>query len=360
MKDYYEILGVSKDSSPEDIKKAYYKLAHKYHPDKGGDENKFKEINEAYQVLSDENKKSQYDRFGQVSEGGNPGFSGQGFDFNWAWGNPGVNFDISDLGEVMEEFFGGGSSRRAPKDLKKGESIRLDVEITLEDVLKGAEKVLILEKGVVCNRCSGNGAEPGTKIKECFSCRGVGYVRQVKKTILGSYTKTIICPECQGEGNIPEKPCNVCKGQGRIKGEEKIHIIIPAGVDTNQVIKMVGKGHAGKKNGKAGDLYVRILVKPHKVFQRREDNLFMTLPISFSQSALGDNVEIITLDSKKLDLKVPAGTESGKILKISQKGLPHFGGRGMGDLYAELIIKTPKKLSKKQKELLNELKKEGI
>ena len=359
-KDYYKILGVSKSSSSEEIKKAYYKLAHKYHPDKGGDEKKFKEINEAYQILSDQDKKSQYDRVGQVFDGGAPGFSDQGFNFNWAWGNPGVNFDMSDFGEVMEEFFGGGMSNKAPKDLKRGESIRLDMEIPLEDVLNGAEKELILEKGVVCNRCGGDGAEPGTNIKECFSCRGTGHVKQVRKTILGSYTKTVICPECKGEGNAPEKPCNVCHGKGRIKGREKIRIIIPKGVDSNQIIKIEGRGHAGKRGGQAGDLYIRILIKPHKVFERRGDNLFMSVPLSFSQSALGGNIDIITLEGKGIELKVLAGTQSGRILRISKKGLPHFGGRGMGDLYVELIIQTPKKLTKKQEELLKELKKEGI
>jgi len=358
MKDYYKVLGVSKSSSSEEIKKAYYKLAHKYHPDKGGDEKKFKEINEAYQILSDQEKKSQYDRFGKVSDGGSPGFSNQGF--NWAWGNSGINFDMSDFGEVMEEFFGGGMSGKAPKDLKRGESIRIDIEISLEDVLNGTEKELILEKGVTCNRCDGNGAEPGTKIKECFSCRGTGYVKQVRKTILGSYTKTVICPECKGEGNVPEKPCNVCHGKGRIIGREKIRIVIPKGVDSNQIIKVEGRGHAGKRGGMAGDLYLRILIKPHKIFQRRGDNLFMEAFMSFSQSALGNNIDIITLDGKKLELKVDAGTQSGKIVKISKKGLPHFGGRGTGDLYIELNIKTPKKLTKKQKELLKELKKEGI
>jgi len=355
MKNYYKILGVSKNSSQEEIKKAYYKLAHKHHPDKsGGDEKKFKEINEAYQILSDKEKKSQYDSFGRA-----------GFDprvqFNWAWGKPGMNFefDFGDLEEMMEEMFGFGVPRQR-KDFKKGQNIRIDIEVSLEDVLKEQKKQIILNKQIICSRCSGAGAEPGTKIKECFSCRGTGRVQQVKKTIIGSYTRYIVCPECRGEGHKPEKSCNVCKGEGRIKGEEKIDIFIPAGVDFNQMIQIESKGHAGRKGGKPGDLYVRILVKPHSVFERKGDNLLVQIPISFSQAALGDEIDISTLDKKKISLKVPAGTESGKIFRIANKGIPHFGSRGKGDLYVELIVRTPKKLTKKQKDLLKKMKEEGL
>ena len=356
-KDYYQILGVSKDASPEEIKKAYYKLAHKYHPDKGGDEKKFKEINEAYQVLSDKEKRSQYDRFGQVFEGAEPGF-----DFQWAWGRPDIDFefgDFGDLGEMMEEMFGFGQPRRR-KDLKKGRDIEIDIEIPLTETLKGKEKIVTLYKYITCSRCQGQGAEPGTKISECFSCRGTGEVQQIKKTFFGSFTRYTICPECGGEGYRPEKPCNVCRGDGRVKAEEDIKIWLPAGVDTNQVIKVEGKGEAGKKGGKPGDLYVRIFVKKHPVFDRKGDDLYVSLPISFSQATLGDEVEVPTLEGKKILLTVPAGSESGKILRISGKGIPHFSGYGRGNLYVELVVKTPKKLTKKQKELLEQLKKEGI
>ncbi len=361
MKNYYKILGVSHDSSQAEIKKAYYKLAHQYHPDKGGgDEKKFKEINEAYQVLSDKEKKSQYDRFGQVFDTSGIGFDPRG-QFNWAWGNPGMNFefDFTDLQEMMEQMFGFRTSR-GRKNFKKGENIRIDIELSLEDVLKEQKKRVVLYKNIVCSRCSGTGAEPGTKIKECFSCGGTGKVQQIKKTIIGSYTEYIICPECGGEGHKPEKPCNVCKGEGRIKGEEKIDIFIPAGVDFNQIIKVEGKGHAGRKGGNPGDLYVRILIKPHSVFERKGDDLLVQVPISFSQASLGDEVSILTLDKKKIILKIPAGTESGKIFSIANEGIPHFGSRGRGNLYIELVIKTPKKLTKKQKELLKKLKEEGI
>ncbi len=367
MKDYYQILGVPRNASQEEIKKAYYKLAHKYHPDKGGDEKKFKEINEAYQVLSDKEKRAQYDRFGRVFEGGqHPGGEGgsqPGFDFQWSWSSPeGTDFgfgDIGDIGEMMEEIFGFGGPRRK-RDIKRGKDIEITLEVSLEEVIKGTERVIGLEKMVVCPRCQGTGAEPGSKIKECFSCRGTGQVQQIKRTIFGSFTRWTVCPECKGEGYIPEKPCNVCKGEGRIKEEVEMRIRIPRGVDTGQIIKLRGKGEAGRKGGRPGDLYVKILVKRHPLFERRGDDLYISFPISFSQAALGDQIEIPTLEGKRIFLKVPAGTDSGKVFRISGKGVPHFSGYGRGNLYVELIVKTPKHLTRKQRELLEQLRKEGI
>ena len=359
--DYYEVLGVTKNASQDEIKKAFHKLAHKYHPDKGGDEKKFKELNEAYQVLSNTEKRSQYDQFGKVFEGGAPGENqGQGFDFNWAWGNQNQDFDLGDLSDVFENFLGFGGKRTTKKDIKKGRDIQVDIEISLEQTLKETVEKINLAKTVTCHRCHGNGAEPGTKIKECFSCRGTGQVQQVKKTFLGSYTTVTVCPSCQGEGTSPEKACNVCKGQGRTKGEETIDVLIPAGIDTNQVIKIEEKGEAGKKGGKAGNLYVRIFVKKHHIFERKGDDLYTLVQIGFPQAAIGDEIEVLTLENTKILLDIPAGTESGKVFKISGKGIPHFGGYGKGNLYVELKVKTPKKLSRKQKELLEELKKEGL
>ena len=366
--DYYEVLGVTRSASQDEIKKAFHKLAHKYHPDKGGDEKKFKEINEAYQVLSDTQKRAQYDQFGRVFDQGQPG-GDQGF--NWAWGNPSagsgrgeeVEFDFGDIGDVFEQFFGGemgGARRASKKDARKGKDIQVDIELPLERVLKESIEKITLTKHITCHRCSGNGAEPGSKIKECFSCRGTGQVQQVKKTFLGSYTSFAVCPECRGEGTIPEKPCNVCKGEGRIKGQETIEIHIPAGVDANQVIKAEGKGEAGKKGGRPGNLFVRLFIKKHPVFERRGDDLFAESEISFSQAALGDEIELKILEGTNILLQVPQGTESGKVLRISGKGIPHFGGYGRGNLYVELKVKTPQKLSKKQKELFDQLKKEGL
>jgi len=360
---YYEILGVPKSASQDEIKKAFHKLAHKYHPDKGGDEKKFKEINEAYQVLSNKEKRSQYDQFGRVFESGAPGDNpGQGFDFNWAWGNQAQNqdFDIGDLGDIFEDFLGFGGRRSTKKDHKRGKDIQVDIEIPLERTLRETIEKINLAKTVVCHRCHGNGAEPGTKIKECFSCRGTGQVQQVKKTFLGSYTTVTLCPACQGEGTSPEKPCNVCKGHGRTKGTEAINFSIPAGIDTNQIIKIEGKGEAGKRGGKSGNLYIRIFVKKHDVFERKGDELYVSAPINFSQSAMGDKIEIPTLDGTKILLDIPAGTESEKVFKISGKGIPHFGGYGKGNLFVKLKIKTPRKLSRKQKELFEKLRKEGL
>ena len=362
--DYYEVLGITKAASQEEIKKAFHKLAHKYHPDKGGDEKKFKEINEAYQVLSDTTKRAQYDQYGRVFDQGQPG-GDQGF--NWAWGNrpqgDGVEFDMGDIGDVFEEFFGGGfgGGRRATKkDSRKGKDIQVDIEINLENTLKEFIEKINLAKQVVCHRCQGVGAESGTKVKECFSCRGTGQVQQIKKTIFGSYTTLATCPECKGEGTIPEKPCNVCRGEGRIKGQETIEIAIPAGIDTNQVIRVDGKGEAGKRGAKSGNLFARIFVKQHPIFERRGDDLFTGVEVNFSQAALGDEIEMKSLEGTNLLIEVPAGTESGKVLRISGKGTPHFGGHGRGNLYIEFKVKTPKKLSRKQKELFDQLKQEGL
>ncbi|MFA5948278.1 MAG: molecular chaperone DnaJ [Candidatus Gracilibacteria bacterium] len=369
MTDYYEILGVTKSASQDEIKKAFHKLAHKYHPDKGGDEKKFKEINEAYQVLSDTQKRAQYDQYGRVFDGGD-GFSGQGgpaSGWNWAWGNrpqsEDAEFDFGDVGDIFEEFFGGGFSggrRATKKDARRGKDIQVDIELTLEKTLKEFVEKINLAKQITCHRCEGSGAEPGTKVKECFSCRGIGQVQQVKKTIFGSYTTLATCPECKGEGTIPEKPCNVCRGEGRTKGQETIEINIPAGIDTNQVIKVEGKGEAGKKSAKAGNLFVRIFVKKHPVFERRGDDLFTQVEINFSQAALGDKIEFKSLEATSIILEVPSGTESGKVLRISGKGIPHFNGYGRGNLYIELKVKTPKKLTREQKKLLEQLKKEGL
>ena len=359
--DYYEILGITKQASQDEIKKAFHKLAHKYHPDKGGDEKKFKEINEAYQVLSDAQKRQQYDQFGKGFE--NMGQGGGAQDFTWAWQNQAQNFDFEDLGDVFENFFsfgGGGGRRASKKDIKKGKDIQVDIEIALEDTLGETHRNITLEKLIVCHRCHGKGAEPGTKINECVMCRGQGQVQEVKRTILGSYTTFAICPECRGEGTRPEKTCNVCRGEGRTKGQETIDITIPAGIDTNQAIKIEGKGEAGKKAGKMGDLYARILVKAHPVFARKEDDLYISEYIGYSQAVLGGEIEIPTLEGKKIILTVPAGTESGRILRISGRGILHFGAYGRGNLYVELVISSPKKITKEQRKALDQLRKEGL
>lgn len=365
--DYYEILGVTKSASQDEIKKAFHKLAHQYHPDKGGDENKFKEINEAYQVLSDAQKRQQYDQFGKGFDrmGGNPADGGAGWDFNWSWQNQPAgeqSFDAEDLGDIFENFFsfGGGGRRTSKKDVRKGKDIQVDIEIALEETLKPINRKITLLKQVVCHRCHGKGGEPGTKISECFACRGTGQVQQVKRTVLGSYTAFTVCPECKGDGTKPERPCNVCKGEGRVKGEETINIMIPAGTDNSQVVEIEGRGDMGKKEGMAGNLYVRVFIKKHPTFERRGDDLYTSNEITYSQAILGDEIEVPTLEGTSILLKVPAGTESGKVLRVSGKGVPYFGSGNRGNMYVELFIKTPKKVSKKQKQLLEELREEGL
>ena len=361
MKNYYDILGVSKTATQEEIKKAYYALAHKYHPDKGGDMAKMKEINEAYQVLSDKEKRAQYDRFGSAEHG-----AGQNWgDFNWAWGNsPGsesnFEFDFSEMDDIFGNFFGFGGKKARKKDLKRGSDITLDMEISLEQTLDEIKKDINLKKYVVCGRCHGKGAEPGTAINECPTCRGTGEVQEIKRTILGSFTAWTVCPNCKGEGQKPVKPCNVCEGEGRVRAEEKVSIRIPAGVDNNQVLEMKGKGDAGKRGGEPGDLYIRIFVKKHALFERQGDDLFASVSISFAQAALGDKIEITALDKSKIDLEIPSGTEHGEIIKIPGKGIPKFSRFGRGDLYIKVLIEIPKKLTKAQKELLKKLKEEGL
>lgn len=358
MNDYYKILGVSSNASQDEIKKAYRRLAHKYHPDKdGGDEEKFKQINQAYQVLSDKQKRAQYDRFGRTFEGGR---ASSGFDFGAGPGGPGFsNLEFEDLEDIFKEFFGAGFRRSRP-DFKTGNDIRIDLEIPLEDTLTDQERTVSLRKFITCPRCGGTGGEPGTEIKECASCGGKGRVQKMKKSFLGTFTQYTVCPECQGEGTDPEQSCNVCHGQGRIKDTQQIKIKIPAGVSSHQTLKLKNKGDAGKKGGKSGDLYVRFFVKPDPVFEREGDDLYLEKKISFSQAALGDQISIPTLGGGSITRKIPAGTQSGKTLKIKNQGIPHFSSWGKGDLYVKIQVETPKNLNKKQKELLEKLKKQGL
>ncbi len=352
MKNYYKILGVSKSASQDEIKRAFHKLAHQHHPNKGGDEKKFKEINEAYQVLSNKEKRKQYDQFGST-EGPNPN--------NWAWGSsgmPNMEFDLEDLEGIFSDFFGREQSSK--KNIKKGKNIQIDIELSLEDIVKDINKKISLNKYVVCSRCQGKGAEPGAKLNECVSCRGTGEVQEIKRTFLGSFTKWSVCPECGGAGQKPEKACNVCRGEGRIREKEEIEIHIPAGVDSRQIIKIHGKGEAGKKGGEPGDLYIRILIKKHPKFERRGDDLILSVPITFSQAVLGDKITLNDIEGNKFSEKISPGTKSGDIIKSKSRGIPHFSGFGRGDLYIQLILDTPKKLSKKQKELLKKLKEEGL
>lgn len=348
MKDYYQILGVSRNASKEEIKKAYRKLAHKYHPDrKDGDEAKFKEVNEAYQALSDDQKRQQYDQFGSTDSG-----------FNFHQGGFEGGFEFNDFSDIFEEMFRG--ARTATSDVNKGEDIEVSVEMSLEDVLQDQEKKFRIKKFVTCSRCHGDGAEPGTLRNQCASCRGTGRVQEVRRSIFGTYTKETICPECWGEGQRPGKVCNVCAGEGRIKREEEIDVVIPAGVDVDQILKVPNEGNAGRRGGRNGDLYVRVFIREHPVFTRKGDNLHTVKSIPFSLAAMGGEIELVSLQGKKLLIEIPAGTPSGKVFRVSGKGIPHFSRMGTGDLFLKVVIDVPKRLSRRQKELLESLAKEGL
>lgn len=366
MKDYYKILGVPPDASPEEIRKAFYRLAHKYHPDKGGDPEKFKEINEAYQVLSDEKKRREYDAarkmgFDFKGEFGGETPFGQGFDFS-----RGFDFKVSDFEDLFsrsffedlfEEFFQFTSPFKRKK--RKAQDILVEISIDLEEAFSGTKKEIEIKKYITCPRCRGSGKEKGSGFIVCPSCRGEGRVKEIRQTIFGSFTKTTTCPQCLGEGKIPAKPCIKCRGEGRVKGKEKIEISIPAGVQDGETIKLKNKGEAGRRGEKPGDLYVKIHVREHPIFKRRGDDLFCEVDVKFSQAALGDTIDLKTLDGE-IELKIPPGTQGGKLLRLSGMGMPRFRGRGRGDLYVKINVKTPKRLTKKQKELIKKLREEGL
>jgi molecular chaperone DnaJ len=364
-KDYYKTLGVSREASQDEIKKAYYKLAHEHHPDKGGNEEKFKEVNEAYQVLSNKDKRAQYDRFGSAFNNG-PGGAG-GFNannVNWqdfAQGFGGqAGFNIEDIFDMFGGGMGGFSSSKPRRDFKRGSDLQVVVEVPLESVLEKQIKKIKLEKYVECDKCDGSGKEDGTSMKKCSTCDGSGKIREVKRTILGDFAQEKMCPDCEGEGEVPEKKCTNCSGEGRVKKSETIEVEIPQGIDTNQVIKLKGKGGAGIRGGQSGDLYIRIVVKNHLQFERQGDDLLMNLDIKPSQAVLGDKIKIETLEKKQISVKIPSGIESGKILKVSRRGIPHFSSIGRGNLYIKVNVEIPQNLTKKQKQLFESLRKEGL
>lgn len=361
-KDYYSILGVEKGASKEEIKKAFYKLAHKYHPDKKeGDEKKFKEVNEAYQTLSDDGKRAQYDQFGSNYAnmggfGGGQGAGGfggfEGFDFSGfqgGFGQGGMEFDLND---IFSDFFGGGG--RAQK--KRGRDISTEIEITFAESIFGVKKKVYLTKVSACKTCSGKGAKPGTKMDTCKTCHGKGKVAEAKRTILGTIQSTRVCDNCLGKGEIPKDPCDTCKGKGVHKGEEEINISVPEGVNNGDTLRMSGAGEA-VSGGAAGDLYIKLRVKPHPTLKREGNDLYTTLDIKLTEALLGSKRTIETLDGT-LEVSIPEGLAVGEILRIKGKGVPYAGRRG--DLMIRLSIKMPNKLSKKERELVEKLKEEGI
>lgn len=361
-KDYYQVLGVARNATKEEIKKAYRALAHKYHPDKGGDEARFKELNEAYQVLADDRKRSQYDQFGRVFEGGGAHQGGfewpGGFRVDFGEGGAG-NFADFDFSDVFEDFFGGGGgATRTRSRERKGKDIRVDLETAFEESILGGKRTIELSKLSRCSRCSGSGGEPNAKLRTCSTCQGKGNMQKTQRTFLGSFTQVSTCGECFGSGKRPETLCAQCRGRGVEQRLETLEIFIPKGVRDGEMLKITGKGEASLSGGIPGDLYIHLRVASHRVFRRQGDDIVMQLPIKLSQAVLGESVEIEAIDGG-IRLKVPEGTQAGDILKVRGKGAYFASGYGRGDLLIEIKVEMPKKITKKVKELLQELKSEG-
>lgn len=364
-KDYYMLLGVAQNATKEEIKKKYRELAHKYHPDKGGDEARFKEVNEAYQVLSDDEKRAQYDQFGQVFDSGagarQGGFEWPGgfkFDFGGADQGGFADFDFSD---VFEDFLGGsfGGGARTRSREKKGKDLRVDLNISFEESVLGGKREIELSKLSRCQRCSGTGGEPGTKTKNCPTCQGKGNIQKTQRTFLGSFTQISTCPECLGVGKRPEVSCSQCQGRGVEQKIEQLEIFIPRGVRADEILKITGKGEASLAGGAPGDLYIRLRVAPHKIFRRQGDDIVMQLPIRLSQAILGGTVSVDTIDGS-IQLKIPEGTQAGDILKVRGKGAYLSSGYGRGDLLIEIKVEIPKKPVKRIKEFAEKLREEGF
>ncbi len=355
--DYYATLGVPKTATHEDIKKAFRKKAHEFHPDKqGGDAERFKEVNEAYQVLGNEQKRKSYDQFGSSyqQQGQSGGFSYEDFARNAGsqQGFGGVNFE-GDLGDIFGDFFGFGGRTRSRRSTR-GADIQTRISIAFEEVVQGVEKEIRLRKNVACKHCNGNGAEPGTPIKECPTCGGSGVVQRIQNTILGAMRTQSACSECHGEGKIITQKCQECRGVGVTMEDEVFTIKIPAGIEDGQSIRLSGKGEAGPKGATAGDLYIEVEVLPSRDFARDGNNILSTVKVSFAQAALGDTVVIQTVDGEG-ELKIPAGIQSGTVLKIRGKGVPRINSGSRGDHLVTVHVQTPTKLSRKAKKLMKDL-----
>jgi len=358
--DYYETLGVSRESSDDEIKKSYRKLAHEHHPDRGGDEAKFKEVNQAYQVLSDKQKRSQYDQFGATFDGSgptgasDPGGAGSYGPFSQQQQGFNVDFDDIDLGDIFGSFFGGQRKQSSSGGSAAGDDISVVVDLSFKEAAFGLEKELELYKRVKCDKCKGNGAEPGTKVDTCATCSGTGQVRRSQQTMLGAFTQVVACHECKGQGKKIEKPCTQCGGDGRFRENQKIKVKIPAGIADGQTIEISEKGEAGTHSGACGNLYVTVHVAEHEFFKRDGYDLRCEIPVSFTQAALGNEINIKTLDSEE-KLKIPAGTQTGKVFRIHNKGLKYLNGSGTGDLLVKANIITPTKLTQREKELFKNI-----
>lgn len=342
-RDYYEILGVDRNASTDDIRKAYRRLARMYHPDVNKSpeaEERFKEVNEAYEVLSDNEKRLAYDRFGHSGvEGGLGDFAG-----------------FPDLSDIFESFFGGFAGTRAPKGPRAGEDLRADLSLSFEEAVFGAEKELEIEQFALCPTCDGTGAEPGSRPTRCPECGGTGQVRRVRSSIFGSFVNVSTCPLCQGEGKVISNPCPECHGQQRVRRKKRITVTIPPGVDDGMRIRLAGEGNAGVNGGPPGHLYVFVSVKPHRYFRRKDNTIYLNITINMAQAALGDEITVPTLDGD-VKLTIPAGTQTGQTFIIKERGVPYLRRNGRGDQVVTIFVATPTNLTAEQKRLLRELSK---
>ncbi|MGM0410839.1 MAG: molecular chaperone DnaJ [Bacillota bacterium] len=343
-KDYYEILGVDKDASQKEIKKAYRKLAKKYHPDMNKDDpdtsEKFKEISEAYEILSDPDKRKRYDRYGHS------GINDDDFNFDdFAQGGFGGFEDIFDM------FFGGRGRGRGRRGPQKGSDLQYRLQITFEEAAFGTEKEITIPRTETCQTCGGSGAKPGTEVKTCPKCNGTGQIRVSQRTAFGQFTQTKTCDRCGGSGKIVQTPCSDCNGTGKQRRHRNLTVNIPAGVDDGTRLRMAGEGEAGDKGAPSGDLYIIIQVENHEIFDRKGDDIYCEVPINFVQATLGDEIKVPTLDGK-VKFTIPEGTQPGTTFRLKNKGIPHLNGHGRGDEYIKAKIIIPKHLSKEQKDLL--------
>ena len=351
-KNYYDTLGLDKKASKEDVKKAFRKLAQKHHPDKGGEEAKFKEITEAYSVLSDDGKRREYDAYGQNFAGGGAPGGGYGFDPSQFGGFGGGNVEF-DFGDLFGDLFGGGRGGH----IKRGRDISMDIEISFKESVEGTKRQVLVTKVGKCDICHGTGAKPNTEMQTCTTCNGQGRVHETRNSPLGAVSSVRACSACEGTGKIPKEKCATCGGHGVLKKEQELHINVPAGIDGGEMLRMPGHGEA-IKGGTSGDLYVKVHVKPHPVFRKDGLNLVMHMPMKLTDALVGVTTTIDTLDGKKLEVKIPPMTAPEETLRLRGKGV-HIES-AQGDLLIRLTITMPKKLSSKTKKLIEEMRSEGL
>ncbi|HIU52330.1 MAG TPA: molecular chaperone DnaJ [Candidatus Merdicola faecigallinarum] len=363
-RDYYEVLGVNKNATDEELKKAYRRLAKKYHPDanpnnKEEAEKKFKEVNEAYENLSDPQKRKMYDQFGFNGPQGFGG-AGQGGGY-YSYSSSGFDgFDMGDLGDIFSSFFGGGfggRSSRPNNGPRKGNDIRHDIEITFEDAFLGVKKEIVVTRSEECDTCHGSGARPGTSAETCSVCHGSGQVRQVQNTILGQMQTTRTCTNCHGTGKVIKEPCTNCRGKGKVRKQARVSINIPAGINDNQTVVLRGEGDVGEKGGPKGDIYITVHLKRHSIYTRKGDNVLCDIPITITQATLGAELQIPMVNGEKVSYKIPDGTQTGTKFTIKNKGFKSINSNWQGDFVFTVVVQTPKKLTSEQRELLTKLAK---